>query len=109
MIAYCGLDCSICDGYRATQANDDEQLAKVAKIWSKQFHADIKPEHVICDGCKDGKRKSFHCENTCKIRTCCINHEYNSCIECNDFPCTDLEFILNNAPDAKNNLEQLRR
>jgi len=34
MIAYCGLDCSKCEGYLATQANDPGQIAKVAKIWS---------------------------------------------------------------------------
>jgi hypothetical protein len=32
MIAYCGLDCSKCEGYLATQANDTKQIARVAKI-----------------------------------------------------------------------------
>ncbi len=109
MIAYCGLDCSKCDGYLATQTNDDKQIAEVAKKWSKQFHADVKLEHVICDGCKAEKRKSFHCASLCKIHKCCIEKEYKSCIECDKFACSDLKFVLNHAPEAKDNLEKLKR
>jgi hypothetical protein len=109
MIAYCGLDCSKCEGYLATQSNDNKRLAEVAKKWSEQFHADVKPEHVICDGCKAEKRKSFHCANLCKIRKCCIEKKYDSCIECGNFACSDLEFVLSSASEAKNNLEKLKR
>ena len=109
MIAYCGLDCSKCIGYLATQSGDKHQIDEVAKKWSKQFNADIKPEHVICDGCKTKKRESFHCANFCKIRKCCIKKKYDSCIECNDFACSDLEFILNNAPEVKENLEKIKK
>ncbi len=109
MIAYCGLDCSKCIGYLATQSGDKDQITEVAKKWSKQFKADVKPEHVICDGCKSEKRKSFHCTNLCNIRKCCIERKYDSCIECNEFACSHLAFILNNAPEAKENLTNLKR
>ncbi len=109
MIAYCGLDCSKCIGYVATQSNSKKQIAEVAKIWSIQFHADVKPEHVICDGCKTEKRKSFHCAHLCKICKCCIEKKYNSCIECTDFACNDLKFVLDNAPETRENLEKLKR
>ena len=109
MIAYCGLDCSKCEGYLATQSNDAKQFAEVAKNWSKQFHADVKPEHVICDGCKAEKRKSFYCANICKITRCCLDKNYNFCIECSSFPCSDEEFVLSNAPEAKANLEKLKK
>jgi len=109
MIAYCGLDCLKCEGYLATQANDDKQIAGVARKWSKLFHADVKPEHVICDGCKAEGRKSFHCANLCNIRKCCVDKKYGSCIECPDFACSDLKFVLDHAPEAKENLDKLRR
>ena len=109
MIAYCGLDCLKCDGYLATQANDDKQIAEVAKKWSEQFHADVKAENVICDGCKAEGRKSFHCANLCKIRTCCVDKKYDTCIQCDNFPCSDLKFVLDGAPDAKENLNTLKR
>ncbi len=109
MIAYCGLDCSKCDGYLATQSENDEELKKVANKWSKLYRADVKPEYVVCDGCRVGKRQSFYCTNLCKIRKCCIEKEYNSCIECIDFACKDLQFVLDNAPEAKDNLKKLKR
>lgn len=107
MIAYCGLDCSKCIGYLATQSGDDKQLASVARQWSKQFNADVKPEHILCDGCKAGKRKSYHCANLCNISKCCVEKKYDFCSECNVFPCSDEEFILNNAPESKSNLAKL--
>ena len=35
MIAYCGLDCSKCGAFLATQANDDALRAKTSEEWSK--------------------------------------------------------------------------
>ncbi|MBN1517152.1 DUF3795 domain-containing protein [Candidatus Sumerlaeota bacterium] len=109
MIAYCGLDCSKCDGYLATQSGEQEKLQEVAEKWSKQFNVELKPEHVICDGCKANKRQCIHCATSCTIRKCCIEKELNSCIECDDFACEDLRFIIDHVPEAKENLEKLSR
>ena len=52
MIAYCGLTCTECPGYIATQANDRAELERVAAMWRKEFDApEITVESVICDGC----------------------------------------------------------
>ena len=37
MTAYCGLNCTECPTYLATQKDDDKLRDKVAKQWSKQF------------------------------------------------------------------------
>lgn len=37
MLSCCGLDCSKCEGYLATQADDNEMRASVAKEWSEKI------------------------------------------------------------------------
>ena len=109
MIAYCGIDCAKCDCYLATQSGNYEEIVKVAKKLAQRYHADVKPEYVICDGCKVGERHSFYCTNSCKMRKCCIGKAYHSCIECADFPCKELQFELDNNPGAMDNLKRLKR
>lgn len=107
MIAYCGIDCFKCESYIATQSGSGKELAKVAEKLARRYRADVKPEYVICDGCKADKRHSFFCDNLCKMRTCCVEKEYESCIECSGFPCKELQSELDHSVDAKNNLVKL--
>jgi hypothetical protein len=109
MIAYCGIDCSKCDAYLATQANDSQKLQEVAKKWTVQFKVDITSEQVVCDGCKTNERQCVHCANSCEIRQCCLERQFASCIECGEFPCQNVGFVLDNAPGAKENLYALKR
>ena len=39
MIAICGLNCAECEGYLATQANDEEAKERVAAQWRQMFNA----------------------------------------------------------------------
>jgi len=109
MIAYCGLDCAKCDGFIATKSGDIEKISKVAIQWSVKFHSDIKPEHVICDGCKLSGKKSFYCQNVCEIRKCATEKNVNTCADCRKYPCDKISFILQNSPEAKANLERIRQ
>ncbi|MFI4912850.1 MAG: DUF3795 domain-containing protein [Sedimentisphaeraceae bacterium JB056] len=107
MIAYCGLDCSECEAYQATKKEDIEKLKAVAEKWSAQFRESIDPEQVLCDGCKGGGRRSVHCKNDCKVRYCCLKKAIDSCIECEEYPCSEEKSMLETAPEAKSNLENL--
>ena len=52
IIAYCGLVCSDCSAYIATQADDQEALEKVAAQWREQYNVpNITVASVLCDGC----------------------------------------------------------
>lgn len=51
MVAYCGINCSECPAYIATQTNDDTKRKQVAEEWQKVFNPNIKPEAINCDGC----------------------------------------------------------
>jgi len=108
MIAYCGLDCSKCEGYLATQSNDNDRRAKVAKQWSAQYNADIKPEHINCDGCRSESQKFFYCSNICEIRKCCIEKDIANCAACDMYACDKLKEFFELAPEANIALDKLR-
>lgn len=108
MTAYCGLDCSKCEAYLATQSDSDERRADVAEKWSALYHAEIKADQINCDGCKSGGRKFFHCENMCEIRKCCISKGADNCAACNDYVCETLSGFIKMAPEAGKALERLR-
>jgi hypothetical protein len=108
MIGYCGIVCSECKGYIATQSNDDNMRKKIAKEWSKQFNTDIKPEAVNCDGClSESDRLIGHC-HVCEIRKCGQEKNVKNCAYCDEYVCEKLEKFHNIAPDAKNTLENIR-
>lgn len=43
MIAICGLDCSKCDAYIATQTDNQELRIKTAKLWAELNNASHNP------------------------------------------------------------------
>ncbi len=47
MIACCGLDCSKCEAYLATQEDNDVKRAEVAKKWSVQYSEFIEVRLLI--------------------------------------------------------------
>ena len=73
MIAYCGLVCSECEAYQATQANDMPALEALAVRWSAEFNGDLKAADCLCDGCLGEGRQIGHCAE-CGIRACALEH-----------------------------------
>ena len=90
MVAYCGLVCTECPAYRATKDEDRELLEKTAKRWSTPEHQ-IRPEDILCDGCKDsGKRMTTFCA-MCPVRMCAQVRGVAHCGECEEYACGRLE------------------
>ncbi len=108
MIAYCGMNCSKCEGYSATQENNDTKREEVAKKWSAQYKSDIKPEQINCNGCKSDGIKFFFTESICEIRKCNIEKSTPHCAACSMYKCEKLEKFIELAPQVSNALEALR-
>ena len=108
MIAYCGMDCKKCEGYRATEENNDILKAEVAEKWSQQYNADIKPEQINCSGCKSEGVKFFFTETTCPLRKCNIEKNTPHCAKCSQYRCETLDKFISMAPSIGDALEKLR-
>jgi hypothetical protein len=108
IIAFCGLACSECPAYLATQHDSAEERQQVAEAWSKQFSSDIKPEDICCDGCLPGCARHFqHCFE-CGIRACGVARGVDNCGFCDEYPCEKLERFFGFAPEAKARLDSIR-
>jgi hypothetical protein len=108
IVAYCGLVCSDCPAYVATQTGNRELLERTASEWSQAFHASITPESILCDSCiATSDRLCSHCYE-CEVRLCGVERGVANCAVCPDYGCQRLEAFLAMAPDARQSLEQIR-
>jgi hypothetical protein len=108
MIAKCGLVCSECPAYIATQKNDDALRAETAKKWSEMFKSDIKPSDINCDGCQSESARLFSYCQTCEIRKCAREKKVETCAACPEYSCAKLDAFLAQVPEARKVLEGLR-
>ena len=110
IVSYCGLVCTDCAAYGATQADDLEALERVAAQWREEYNSpDITVETVICDGCLTNQgRKCGHCFE-CEIRACAMGREVINCGHCPDYACGQLESFFGFVPGARAVLDEIRR
>jgi hypothetical protein len=109
MIAYCGLVCTNCEGYLATQANDEawkEQLA--AKARAELGVPEATAASVTCDGCKSGARLGAYC-HVCEIRACGVKQGVENCGTCPEFAsCEQINKFMEMVPEARETFASLR-
>ena len=107
MIAHCGLVCSECPAFIATQRNDDRLREETAEMWAKLYNAPLKAADINCDGClSDGPRLLGHC-HVCEIRSCARGRQLTNCGHCADFSCDKLAQIFQTVPEAKGRLTEI--
>jgi hypothetical protein len=109
MIAYCGLVCSNCPTFLATQKDDNSARKKTADLYTVKFGFDLKPEDINCDGCKSESGKLIGYCQSCNIRRCCREKGLENCALCDDQPCENLIEFHNFSSDAKASFEALKR
>lgn len=109
IVGYCGITCSECTAYLATQNNDDNARRKVAEDWSKRFKITLKPEDINCDGCIVIGKRQLGYSSICEIRKCGAGKKILNCGYCEAYPCQRIKNFHTNAPQAKAKLESIRR
>jgi hypothetical protein len=91
MIACCGLVCSSCPSFLATQNNDNIAREKAAAFYFEELGLSIKPEEINCDGClSEGGKLLVTCQS-CEIRECCRTKGLDNCAFCEEQPCEKLK------------------
>jgi len=110
MIAYCGLVCTDCKAYVATQANDLETLERLAARARDEFGIpDATTESAMCDGClADNGRQIGYCA-VCEIRACGVARSVVNCAYCAEYACEKLTGFFERAPDAQTVLDGIRQ
>jgi len=108
IIAYCGITCSSCEAYLATQSGDHEALERVAAAWREAYDPNITVASVICDGCLvDTERVCSNCP-VCPVRLCAKERGVASCAHCDDYVCEHLERHFTFAPEMREVLDAIR-
>ena len=110
IVAYCGLVCTDCPAYVATQADDRAALERVAAQWREEYNApNITVESVIWAGClTEEGRKWSHCAEG-EIRACGVTRGVVNCAHCADYACEKLEGFFGFAPDARAVLDEIQQ
>jgi hypothetical protein len=108
-IAYCGIICTECPTYIATQNGDDEKRKETAEKWTAEYKHDIKPEDINCDGCLSEGDKVFIYGTVCEIRQCGREKKVVNCAYCGDYVCEKLGKFFEAAPKLKANLDEIRK
>jgi len=108
IIGYCGLTCTACDAYKATQNNDDKLRQSVAEKWTKEYNHPFKADQINCDGCTGSGKLVGYC-SVCPIRKCGVEKDVKNCGWCNDYPCSGLDELFKARPDAKKTLDAIKQ
>jgi hypothetical protein len=110
IIAYCGLVCSDCPAYLATQAEDWAALERMAVQAREEYGVpDATAESVLCDGCLgDSGHKCGYCAE-CAIRACALMREVVNCAHCNDYACEKLTSFPGFESGGRAVLDEVRR
>ncbi|KPJ59693.1 MAG: hypothetical protein AMJ46_10100 [Latescibacteria bacterium DG_63] len=108
IIGVCGLICTECPAYLATQKDDDKERAHVAEMWNKEYKANLKAEDINCEGCQSESERLFSHTKVCEIRKCGKERTVLTCGHCSDYACDRITEFFKMAPDAKTTLDGIK-
>ena len=90
MMSVCGVLCSECPAYLA-QTKGVAHQQRTVEAWRRIYGLAETVEHISCGGCLGADAELFHTSRNCRARRCCRGKGLNSCAECANEGCPDLE------------------
>lgn len=90
--AFCGLDCDSCPAFLAKKYDDQSIRERTAKEWTAKGDK-ISPLEINCDGCSSKEGDLINFCKECKVRSCAIGKGVESCADCEEFICQDLDSL----------------
>jgi hypothetical protein len=107
IIGFCGIACSDCRAFIATERDDARLKKEVAEAWSTKEEV-LEAEDISCDGCLATGRKFG---GTCEVRRCGYDRGVENCAYCREFPCGRLTMFWENCggTEPKDALEAIRK
>ena len=89
MVGYCGYNCYLC----AARSEDINIRQKMIEAWRKYLgHEHYSAENVKCEGCKSEGDKIA--DKQWKARPCARNKGFESCAQCDEFPCEKVQHLI---------------
>ncbi len=108
IIAFCGIECTACPAYIATQTGDHDLLKRTAEKWARELGLPITPEVIVCDGCLPEIRGRLNAWcGECPIRACAIEKKHPNCGYCSGYPCDTVAKFVAEIPEAKSRLDEI--
>lgn len=90
-IGICGLDCSACYRYQATQSGDAEELERVKRFYVRigLLQEAFPAANLACSGCGPANRCAYP-----DVRSCAISRAVSNCGCCSDYPCDKIKVVF---------------
>ena len=102
-LSFCGLNCGICDMYKASHG--DTALHEELVIWFQE-NVDPKITYISCEKCRGPNDKCW--TEDCFFRNCATEKGHKYCFECDDFVCEKLEKFGKTAPHHARTIENMK-
>jgi len=110
IVGVCGIICSDCRAFIATQKNDTELKKQVAESWSTEEEK-VTPEDISCQGCSATGESLMRFAEACAVRRCGYDRKVENCAHCDEFPCVTLTGLWKSmgTTEERATLEEIRK
>lgn len=103
-ICYCGHDCSRCRTYLATVRGDKEMQKEAHAYYENLTKLELPTEEIRC--CGGRTEELLFLVDECPFRECCRMNDFDSCKDCDEYPCSMLKNYQDQYVNKSNQVEK---